>query len=70
MTDQPLSDLERAKKRAELKTRAHIREVEGVKAAREYQAAQQAALERIPRLRALRLEREAREKLLKALKKA
>ena len=62
MTQQNI-DRERARKRADASFRAQVREVEGRKASKEYWAAQQEALDRIPRLRAARLEREAQEAL-------
>ncbi len=65
---QTLSEADRAKKRAETNFRARVREIEGQKASREYWAAQQESIDRIPRLRALRLEREAQEKAAKKTK--
>jgi len=59
---QALSEADRAKKRAETNFRARVREIEGQKASKEYWAAQQEAIDRIPKLRALRLEREALER--------
>lgn len=67
---QTLTDAERAKKRAETNFRARVREIEGQKASKEYWAAQQEAIDRIPRLRALRLEREAQERQQAKLDKA
>ncbi|HWK95734.1 MAG TPA: hypothetical protein VNR39_09955 [Pseudolabrys sp.] len=67
---QTLSEADRAKKRAETNFRARVREIEGQKASKEYWTAQQEAIDRIPKLRALRLEREAQEKQQAALEKA
>lgn len=67
---QTLSEAERAKKRAETNFRTRIREIEGQKASKEYWAAHQEALDRIPRLRAMRLEREAQEQQQAKLDKA
>lgn len=58
-------DQERAKKRADASFRAQVREVEGRKASKEYWAAQQEALDRIPKLRAARLAREAQDRVAK-----
>jgi hypothetical protein len=62
MSSQTEMQTEKSRKRAEASFRAQVREVEGKKAFHEYRSAQQAALERIPRLRALRLERDAQAK--------
>lgn len=65
---QTLSEADRAKKRAETSFRARVREIEGAKASKEYWTAQQEAIDRIPKLRALRLEREAQEQDAKKAK--
>ncbi|RDV01136.1 hypothetical protein [Undibacter mobilis] len=59
---QSISEADRTKKRAEASFRTRIREIEGQKAAKEYWTAQKEAIERIPRLRALRLAKEAEQK--------